>query len=241
MNKQIIPGKWTEELLDQLLREASEITDTSKRIEFLSAQFLSTKYKDQTLIGDINTREVLVINLEGIDCLTFIEYIEAMRRSDSFAAFNENLIRTRYRSGMIAFKNRNHFFTDWKTFNAEYIVDVTKTVAREKSKDVSKRLNEKHDGTFFVPGVSCRLREVTYIPSINIDDAVTGNLKTGDYIGIYSKKEGLDVSHAGILIKEQGVIHLRHASSAKNNRRVLDEDFRDYLKSIAGVIVFRPR
>ena len=240
MNEQIILGEWTRESLDIIFKEAADIAHPGKRIDFLSKQFLGTKYKEATLIGDANTQEVFVINFDALDCLTFIEYIEAMRRSVSFDEFRENLMRVRYRSGLLAFKNRNHFFTDWKAFNSDMIADVTKSIAAGKSKDVSKRLNEKNDVSFFLPGIQCRLREITYIQTVNLDETILAKLKIGDYVGIYSKMDGLDVSHTGIIVKQNNAVYLRHASSAKKHMKVLDEELMDYLKIKPGIIVLRP-
>ena len=240
MNEQTILGKWTSGSLDLLFKEAADIPHTGKRIDFLSGHFLGTRYKEATLSGDADTQEIFVINLDTVDCLTFIEYIEAMRRSVSFEGFRENLMKVRYRSGMVAFRNRNHFFTDWKAFNLDMIKDVTKHIASGKSKNVSKRLNEKDDGSLFLPGIQCRLREVTYIPTTDLDKAVLAGLETGDYIGIYSKMDGLDVSHTGIIIRDGDSVHLRHASSVKKNMKVLDEELMDYLQGKPGIIVLRP-
>lgn len=240
MEEKIILGKWSERELGRLIRETSRFVGLGKRIDFLSEKFLKTKYKKATLIGDIETPEVFVINLEGLDCFTLLEYIEAMRKSKSFSEFRKNLVKVRYRSGTISFKNRAHFFTDWKSFNPNSIVDITKSIGGRKSTDITKKLNKKQDGTFFVPGVSCRVREFTYIPTANIDNAVISKLHTGDYAGIYSKKEGLDVSHVGIIIKKDGAVDLRHASSLKKYRKVVDEDLIKYLESKDGIIVFRP-
>ena len=241
MNEQIILGKWTPESLDLLFKEASDISHPGRRIDFLSRQFLGTKYKEATLTGEDDTPEVFVINLEAVDCLTFIEYIETMRRSVSFDEFRGNLTRVRYRSGLPAFKNRNHFFTDWKAFNSDMIMDVTKHIASGKSKNVSKRLNEKQDGSCFLPGIQCRLREVTYIKTIDLDETILSKLETGDYVGIYSKDDGLDVSHTGIIIKQDNSVYIRHASSLKQNMKVIDEKLMDHLKSKPGIIVLRPR
>ena len=240
MNEQIILGKWTPESLDLLFKEASDIPHPGRRIDFLSGQFLGTKYKEATLTGDTVTPEAFVINLQAVDCLTFIEYIEAMRRSVSFDEFRENLMMVRYRSGLPAFRNRNHFFTDWKAFNSNMIMDVTKSIAAGKSKDVSKRLNEKQDGSLFLPGIQCRLREVTYIKTVDLDETILAKLETGDYAGIYSKTDGLDVSHTGIIIKQDNSVYIRHASSLKQNMKVIDEKLMDHLKSKPGIIVLRP-
>ena len=203
MKEEIILGEWTEDGLDRLLEEASTIGDPGERVDLLSRQFLKTPYKDSTLIGDIDTKEVFVVNLAAFDCFTFIDCIEAMRRSRSSSSFKENLKNLRYRSGEVAFKNRNHFFTDWKAFNTDLVVDVTEGIGEERCKRISKRLNEKKDGAPLLPGIDSRLHEVAYIPSICVDDLVVEKLKTGDYVGIYSEEEGLDVSHVGIVIKTE--------------------------------------
>lgn len=239
MNEQIILGKWTRESLDLLFKEAANIPHPGKRIDFISRQFLGTKYKEETLTGDASTPEVFVINLEAVDCLTFIEYIEAMRRSVSFDEFRKNLMRVRYHSGLPAFKNRNHFFTDWKAFNSDMISDATKHISAGKSKDVSKRLNEKQDGSFFLSGIQCRIREVTYIKTVDLDETILAKLETGDYIGIYSRTDGLDVSHTGIIIKQADSVYMRHASSVNKHMKVLDEELMDYLKNKPGIIVLR--
>lgn len=241
MKEEILLGKWTEDELDTLLKEASTISDSGVRVGFLSSRFLGAPYEESTLIGDINTTEVFAVNLAAFDCLTFVDCIEAMRRSESFSLFKKNLKVIRYRSGKIAFKDRNHFFTDLEAFNPDLIVDATKCIGEQRCKRVSKRLNEKKEGAFFLPGVDVRLRDVTYIPSICVDEKIVEGLKTGDYVGIYSEKEGLDVSHVGIVIKKKDSIYLRHASSLETKRKVLDEDLKKYLDSKPGIVVLRPK
>ncbi|MBI5665681.1 MAG: DUF1460 domain-containing protein [Nitrospirae bacterium] len=241
MKEQINLGKWTEEDLDLLLNEASGIKGAGERTAFLSRHFLKTEYKESTLIGDANSPEVFVINLEAVDCFTLLDYIEAMRLSASFIEFRENLRKVRYRSGVIAYESRNHFFTDWREFNSSMVEDVTEKISYGNSHKVLKRLNRKDDGTCFLPGIPVIEREFAYIHSDAIDDEVIDNLDTGDYVGMYSKIEGLDVSHAGIIIKEQDRSKLRHASSLQKHRRVMDEDLRKYLKAKPGIIVLRPK
>jgi hypothetical protein len=229
MMEHVLLGRWTEKRLDQILVKASAINDPGSRIDFLSKQFLNTSYKESTLIGDISTDEVLVINLEGLDCFTYIDYIEAMRRSRSYLEFRKNLVTVRYKGGETAYKNRNHFFTDWKAFNSNFIIDVTEHIGAGKTKSVSKRLNDKDDGTLFLPGISCRHK------------AVVAKFKTGDYVGIYSKIQGLDVSHVGIIIRQDDTVSMRHASSVKKHRKVIDEDFKYYIGNKPGFVVLRPR
>src|SRR4030042_4218894 len=147
----ILLGKWTSEKLDAILHESSKINDTGLRIDYLSKQFLGTPCQESTLVGDMNTPEVFVINLEAVDCFTFLDYIESMRRSVSFDEFRENLRKVRYRGGEVNFKNRNHFFTDWCEFSINFIADVTEQIAGKKVKKVMKLLNQKDDGAYFLP------------------------------------------------------------------------------------------
>jgi hypothetical protein len=233
----ILLGKYTEDELNSILTEASKIKDVGRRIAFLSELFLDTPYGEFTLNSDINIIEILVINLEEVDCFTLLDYVEAMRLSGSFSEFRENLKIVRYQSGKIAFESRNHFFTDWVKFNADLVADVTEQIGGENTIKIKKILNLKEDRTYFLDGIPLVQREIKYIPSGAIDDSITNKLKTGDYIGIYSEKQGLDVSHVGIIIKTGDNIYLRHASSIK--KKVLDEDFREYMMRKPGFIILR--
>jgi hypothetical protein len=236
----ILLDKWTLEKLDALLHKFSKIGDIGRRIDSLSRHFLGTPYQESTLIGDMKTPEVLVINLEGVDCFTFLDYIESMRSSSSFHEFKENVKKVRYqKGGTVSFEKRNHFFTDWHEFNATRIDDVTEEIGGRKVIRVKKLFNKKEDGTYFLPGIQPKEHFIHYIPVNAIGDVMIKRLKTGDYIGIYATEKGLDVSHVGIIIKEGNKIHLRHASSLR--RKVIDEDFKNYILDKPGIIILRPK
>jgi hypothetical protein len=66
-------------------------------------------------------------------------------------------------------------------------------------------------------------------------------LENGDYIGIYTDRNGLDVDHVGIVIKNADKIYLRHADAFAPNEKVVDTDFVIFLKQQRGLVVFRPR
>lgn len=233
-------GSWSENQLNRLMGEAAQIKDTGERIDFLSRQFLGVGYRENTLIGDAETAEVFVVNFEGVDCFTFMDYVEVMRCSRSFVGFVNNLRRIRYRSGNVIFTERNHFFTDWREFNHDRVEDVTARIGGTKAKTIRKLLNVKADGTPYLPGIPPRERTIGYIPSYAIDDRVVAKLKTGDYVGVYSELPGLDVSHVGILVDYSGRIHLRHASSLAGCRKVCDQDFVSYITEKPGIVVLRP-
>jgi hypothetical protein len=233
-------GSWNNHQLDTLLARASRISNASERIEFLSGQLSGVPYKAGTLIGDQHTREALVINLAGVDCFTFIDYVEAMRRSGSYAEFKENLRKVRYRNGVVDYSHRNHFFSDWISCNTGFLDDVTHQVSAGKSKTATKKLNAAENGKQLLPGIAPRNRKVCYIPAEAMDNVLQARLRTGDYLGIYSTREDLDVSHVGIVIRGETGVIFRQASSQEKYRRVIDTDLKAYLSDKPGIVILRP-
>jgi hypothetical protein len=233
-------GKWSEESLDRLIRRVSGIPDPGPRIASISEEFLGLPYRGYTLVGDCDTTEALVIDLEGVDCFTFIDYVEAMRISNSYPEFRASLARVRYRGGIIAYGERNHFFSDWIESNSSLVHDVTGEVGQNALRRQVKTLNANEEGGFFLPGLKVKEREINYIPAPLIDDSIAGRLETGDYVGIYSMTAGLDVSHVGIFVRTGKNIFLRHASSSEQVRKVVDQEFRTYVAGKPGIVVLRP-
>ena len=218
-----------------VLRKARSIEDEGERAAFISSKFIDTPYGENTLMGGPSTQEVFTVNLEAVDCFTFIEYVEAMRPAKDFQGFIENLKKVRYRSGNVSYEDRNHFFTDWREYGL--IRDVTAQVGGDFTLKAEKTLNEKGDGTCLLPGITPVKRTVDYIPSEAVGETVSGRLKAGDYAGIYSDVGGLDVSHVGVVVMTEGKIVFRHASSVAG--KVVDEDFRIYLKGKPGLVILR--
>jgi hypothetical protein len=233
-------GQWTQGTLDQMLARAASIEEVGLRIEFVSGRFLGVPYEEHTLIGDAETPEIFTIDLQAVDCFTYVEYVEAMRLSRTFTEFKANLKMIRYAGGEVSYTTRNHFFTDWRERNST-VSDVTGCVGRDRAGTVVKRLNEKTDGTGFVSGIATEERDVTYVPARLIDGTVIASLQTGDYIGFYAEDRGLDVSHVGVIVKDQAQTYLRHASSAPYHRKVIDEEFMTYVSDKPGIVVLRPR
>jgi hypothetical protein len=229
-------GRWSREKIEGILREASAVASIPERISFISSAFLGTPYRESTLIGGKDEAEVLVIDLTSMDCFTFIDYVEAMRLSSSFVDFRGHLRKVRYKRATIAYGMRRHFFTDWRYTNR--VKDVTREIGARKAVRVAKTLNRKADGSLILSGIPEKERSITFVPSILVDSRATADLRTGDYAGIYTEAEGLDVSHVGIVIRDGGRLLLRHASSIQ--RKVLDQDFLPYISEKPGIVVLRP-
>lgn len=200
-----------------------------KDISKLSKKFLATQYISNTLKNsDINTsKENLVINFQALDCFTFIDTIEALKQSSSKQDFIKKLIATRYKNSEISYQARNHFFSDWKYYNN--VQDITCKVGPCKKHIKLLNNNEK-----YLKEIATIKREIYYIVPKNID---ISKIKSGDYIGIYSKRNDLDVTHTGILIKQNNKLYIRHASSLK--KKIIDSDYFEYTKEKIGVIIYR--
>lgn len=233
-------GRWTEDELDRIIREAAKITDPGERIASISEHFLNTPYQESTLIGSDLLEEELAIDLGGLDCFTFLDYVEAMRLSRSFPDFQDRLKQVRYRESLISYRTRNHFFTDWAEYRHAFVRDATKETGKDSAKILQKTLNRKNDKTLFLNGIEPVDRTITYIPTDEIDEPILQRLRTGDYAGIYADSAGLDVSHVGIIIRAGASLFLRHASSSRNLRKIVDQDFMQYMKNKPGLVLLRP-
>lgn len=233
-------GRFGETGLETIIAQGQAATTTGPQIAVISAAFLGTPYSPATLIGGARIGERLVVRLDGVDCFTFIDYVEALRRSAARRDFIPQLIQVRYRDGAISYLSRNHFFTDWARDGNRRLRDMTREIGGEAVRFRDKTLNLKKDGNLFLTGYPTVVRRIHFIPAAAMDKGRLDRLRTGDYIGFYSPTEGLDVSHAGIFIRRDGQLILRHASSRPAIEKVVDHDFRDYLEKTEGIIVIRP-
>ena len=220
---------------------ASSSGDAGARIVALSETFLGTPYAENTLIGGPERPEQLVTDRSRLDCFTFLDVVEAMRRTTHEEEFATQMRQVRYRNGLVDYVHRRHFFSDWVSDQDSPVVDVSRMVGQGKSVEIIKQLNLRKDGSPWLPGIAAVERTIDYIPSVYIDEQVLAALRSGDYLGVYSDADGLDVSHTGIVIKEDGRILLRHASSRAGVRQVVDEELRSYLAGKPGIVVYRIR
>lgn len=234
-------GHWNTTDLARIITTSQAVKKPGERIVALSGHFMATPYGANTLIGDLHTAEQLVINLAEFDCFTFLDTVEALRHAADLADFSEQLKQVRYRGGQVTYADRRHFFSDWVAQESTRVSDVTAAIGQGRAQTVVKQLNLKPDGTHWLPGLDVTRRTVTYIPTEAIDREVLSALQAGDYVGVYSDLDGLDVSHTGLLVQGKDGFMLRHASSRYNARRVVDVDLPEFLQGKPGLVVYRAR
>ena len=232
-----ILGKHTRESIESLIRESKSIPEPGGRIAFFAEKFLGAKYQGFTLGGGPDIQEIFVVNLDGMDCMTSIEYYLAMAYASDFDDFLGKLRSIRWEADgrVISYHARNHYAVDWIDENREYIEDVTDAFQYHKS--VTRKLD------VLEPGYRRKSSGVTrdYIPSNDVA-RVAGSLKDGDIIFIADKND-----HAGVLVRHMATVKMSngmpdiiHASSASG--RVIRESLTGYLNNhnfALGIIVAR--
>jgi hypothetical protein len=231
----------SEQILQSLLavRNNASSAALSQRSELLSRQFLGIPYGANTLIGSANEPEQLVVELQKVDCFTYADYVEALKRAKDRDEFINRLVEVRYKDGIVGFQNRKHFFTDWSASAPALATDVTTSIS-PNAIQVTKNLNRKDSGGLYLPGLAVVSRAISYIPSQQMDSSALGRLRTGDYVGAYGQDGGLDVTHVGIFVDAPGGPVLRNASSLQANNKVVDSPLSDYLRTVPGIVVLRP-
>ncbi|ARQ02271.1 DUF1460 domain-containing protein [Pseudorhodoplanes sinuspersici] len=241
-NQGIALDPYTARNIDRIiaLRNAAPGLTPEETIDLISRQFLGTPYVANRLIGSATRPEQLVIDFRGLDCFTYLDYVEALRHAQSRADFVQRLIQTRYVDGDISFLKRRHFFSDWAYKAPTLVRDITADIS-PKAVSIRKNLDAKSDGEQYVRGLPNVERTVTYIPSRYVDKALLDRLHTGDYIGAYTNRPGLDVSHTGIYVMTKNGPVLRNASSRKGVDKVVDSPFAQHVKTVPGIVVYRPR
>ncbi|MGJ8715748.1 MAG: N-acetylmuramoyl-L-alanine amidase-like domain-containing protein [Maribacter stanieri] len=222
--------------------------------------FMKTPYVAKTL--EIGDTETLVVNLQGLDCTTFVENVLAFskllrKEDDSFEAFVKNLEVVRYKDGELdGYASRLHYFSEWIANNAEkgLLKDITGEIGgAEITKDINFMSTHRDLYPFLSDDVNYGKIKASenYLNSQAICVLAQGKIaenehliQSGDIIALATSINGLDVTHTGIATREKdGRIHLLHASTGSMEVEVSKLPLADYLKGIksnTGIMVARP-
>jgi hypothetical protein len=206
--------------------------------------------------------ERLVVNLRAFDCTTFLETALALSQTaatdrKNFDAYQSRLAAVRYRNGKTDdYTARLHYLTDWlqdKIGRGE-LEDVTAQLGgRPYEKPVG--FMTKHPQLYpqlsdprnlaAMQAVEKQLgaQKLQYIPKAEVSKT-EARLQEGDIIAITTGTAGLDVVHVGLAVRQNGRIHLLHASADQGKVAVSKFPLAEYLQKNAkqtGIIVTRLR
>ncbi len=222
--------------------------------------FLGTPYVANVL--EAPGPEHLVVNMRGLDCVTFYENSLVLARclkknKTTFEDYKRELELIRYRGGkMDGYTSRLHYTSDY--FHDDERRGIFKLVAKElggipyvktlnfmsthpehyrqirESEEVLKKIKE------FEQEISAR--KPYYIPKERVAE-ISDKLQDGDILGITTDVEGIDTSHTGICIRKNGELHFMHAPLAGKSVQISEKVLSGYLaanKRQTGIMVARP-
>ena len=248
--------------INELLRKGAECgkNNANELVAFYAKQLLGTPYVAHTLESD---REWLTINIDELDCTTFVETLYALTRATldmrrSWRDFACNIESIRYRNGELGdYSSRLHYVSDWIANNSHRgnIREVTAEIdgAKYEIKTINfmtanrDKYPQLADSAMFAKiknfEIGYRMHRYPYLKKEWIDSKKTAaGLKNGDFVALISKNEGLDVSHMGIIIKEGNSFKLLHASSKEKKVVLEKDDLKETLRrnrSCTGIRIIR--
>ncbi len=230
-----------------------------EEITILTAKFfLGTPYVAHTLEKE---PEGLVINLEELDCTTFMENVIVLTKcvvenNLTFEYYKELLKKFRYRAGKIEdYSSRLHYTTDWFYNNQKngFIKNITKECNGlpfvkklniiSKNPDKYKQLKNNMALVKKIEVIEKEInkREHYYIPK-NIIEKKSNCFRSGDIVGFATSIEGLDLTHVGIIYKQGDKLTFIHASSTQKKVVIEEKGLSKYcmdIKSNLGIMVAR--
>ena len=209
---------------------------------------------------DAPPEETLVVDLNGFDCVLYIENVLAISRmvalgQTSYDDYRAGVEALRYRGGRLdGYCSRLHYFSEWILDNEARggLVNVTREVGGER---LDKRLTFMGEHRDAYPKLasdetyacvvdmesSLAGLELVYVPQDRIAAAYP-MLQPGDVVATATSIGGLDVTHTGFVHKTADRTGFMHASLSSNRVKVSD-DLQGYvqgIKSQIGVVIARP-
>ncbi len=259
---QTICSSESRQKLEDVMAQLSEAELMGKTpnelIQEIAPRFINTSYVEKTL--EIPGPEQLVINLQGLDCTTYLETVVSLariaeRQELNFEAFARELENIRYRTGSNeGYPSRLHYFSDWIAVNQEknILKDITQeiggipyenrpTFMTENPQFYPQLSNQENVERLQNIEAAIGLRKYYFIPKDQIS-LVESQIRSGDLIAITTSMKNLDIVHVGFAMEKNARIHLMHASSKNKKVELSEKPLADYLaenKSQSGIMVMR--
>ena len=233
----------------------------------IGERLIGTRYEPHTL--EVPGPERLVINLEALDCVTFVENVLVMARlawsaprglvddPDRFAAaYRRELTAIRYRGGELdGYPSRLHYFSEWIVDNEALglmeavsyelggVEDESPIDFMSTHPDAYRQLADPAV-LAEIASTETRLRSMPrhYLPEHGIEAAAPG-IREGDIIAATSTVPGLDIAHTGIAVRRGGVLRLLHAPLVGSHVQISEESLAERILRIEGqdgIMVARP-
>lgn len=242
---------------------AAHPASNEEAVAFFGRQFIGTPYLAHSLEQE---PEMLTVNLDGLDCTTFVETAMALaftlaENRCSWRDFVYNLQRIRYRGGEVnGYPSRLHYICDWAVDNQHRgnFHDATRNFDRfnvlERSIDFMTSNRSSYpalaDSANYARIRSLengyRQHRFPYIKTVDLGNKVIkSQLRNGDVVALVSATlKNLDVTHMGIIVKDSPTAepYLLHASSSDGKVEISQVPLAEFMKKNRqwlGIRVFR--
>ncbi|HWE24821.1 MAG TPA: N-acetylmuramoyl-L-alanine amidase-like domain-containing protein [Myxococcales bacterium] len=233
-------SQMSEQQLDRAIAETHLVPAIGERVERLSALFLGVAYGDLPLGEGSGIEPQPRWRTDLVDCQTFVETVLAMANAKSLARARKILDDIRYAGDPpeVSFATRNHFTeAQWLPSNAEkgYLREETREVdPRAPATTLTLRRGQwdklpalKRLATAKVPEGDFRIHYLT------LDEAKrhAKSIEPGSVLLVVRQHDPdrvVRVSHMGFVVRKNGRLYVRHASSG-DEHRVIDMELRRFL------------
>lgn len=226
----------------------------------MGKSFLGTEYVAHTL--EQPGEERLVINMRGLDCVSFCENSLVFARcikkgKTTFDDYKAELQFIRYRGGVIdRYPSRLHYFSDYIFDNEKKGVwkNVTKSIGGVPFRKTINFMSTHPDSypqlkehpeflkTIQEQEAVIGKRALVHIPKGDIE-GVQKKIQSGDVLAITTDIPGMDIAHTGIAIRQSGKLHFMHAPLSGSKVVITTKTLAEYLagnKRQLGIMVARP-
>jgi hypothetical protein len=225
----------------------------------MGKSFIGTEYVAHTL--EVPGKEHLVVNLRGLDCVSFCEnalvFARCIKKNKmTFNDYKADLQFIRYRGGVIdRYPSRLHYFSDYIYDNVKkgVLKDMTgeiggvpykKTIDFMSTHPESYRQLTEHPEFIEIirrQEAAISARKMVHIPKENVEK-VSAKIHGGDIIAITTDIPGIDISHTGVAVWQDGKLHFMHAPNVGFKVQITEKTLADYLagnKKQLGIMVAR--
>lgn len=213
--------------------------------------------------------EQLVVNLETLDCVTFVETVLVLARlaragdpglaadpARLRSAFAAELTRIRYRDGVLdGYASRLHYFSEWIADNDRrgVVRDLSGALGGVADADPVDFMSTHPEAyaaladpfvLSAVEAIEARLSAEArrYLPAERIA-ALASSIQDGDVIAATSTVDGLDVAHTGLALWRDGRLKLLHAPLVGSHVQITEGTLAERIERLGGqdgIMVARP-
>jgi len=251
--------------VEQLLQRVRTERGDENRVVWFGKQFLGLPYVAHTL--EKGNEEHLIVNLRELDCTTYLGTVCALALCDehnkrTFADFCHYLQQLRYYGGKIdGYTSRKHYFTQSSSDNIAngWLVSVLENSNYAPLSTQNVRINymSRHPNSYkqlrlhpqFVKTIAAQERATSGKQFKYLHKSQLGKsqkqlnfIHNGDLVAIVTSKDGLDISHVGIALWQNGTLRFMHASSTHKKVVIEPKPFYNYMQGITtnqGIRLFR--